>query len=315
MLFVKPSLLKERGIIGMNRRNVDYIARYNSRKLYPIVDNKLITKEYAKKHNIAVPELIDSIEYQFQIKQLEKILSGIDKFVVKPAQGAGGKGILVIIDRKGDTFYKPSGMEVSFDDIKRHISNILSGLHSLGGKTDVAMFEKLVDFDPVFEPYSYEGVPDVRMIVFQGYPVMAMLRCSTHESDGKANLHQGAVGVGIDLKTGRSLFAVQDGRMIDKHPDTGCAFSELKVPHWETILPLSAACYEMTGMGYLGCDIVIDKNLGALILEVNARPGLAIQIANDTGLLKRLKMVEEHAPKSTSPEERVAYSLEHFVTD
>lgn len=315
MLFVKPSLLKERGIIGMNRRNVDYIARYNSRKLYPIVDNKLVTKQYAKKHNIAVPELIDSIRYQFEIKQLEKILEGIDKFVVKPAQGAGGKGILVIVDRKGDTFYKPSGKEVSLNDIKRHISNILSGLHSLGGKTDVAMFEKLVDFDPVFERYSYEGVPDVRMIVFQGYPVMAMLRCSTHESDGKANLHQGAVGVGIDIKTGRSLFAVQDGRMIEKHPDTGSAFSELQVPHWEQILPLSAACYEMTGMGYLGCDIVIDKNLGALILEVNARPGLAIQIANDKGLLKRLKLIEEKAPKSTSPEERVQYSLDHFSAD
>ncbi len=315
MLFITSSQLKERGIIGMNQRNVDYISRHNPRKLYPIVDNKLITKEYAKKHDIAVPELIHSIAYQFEIKQIEKILANIDKFVVKPAQGAGGKGILVITDRKGDTFYKPSGMEVSFDDIKRHISNILSGLHSLGGRTDVAMFEKLVDFDPVFAPYSYEGVPDVRMIVFQGYPVMAMLRCSTHESDGKANLHQGAVGVGIDIKTGRSLFAVQHGRNIERHPDTNSVFSELKVPHWEAILPLSAACYEMTGMGYLGCDIVIDKNLGALILEVNARPGLAIQIANNKGLLKRLKFVEEKAPKSATPEERSRFSVEHFATN
>lgn len=313
MLFVKPSLLRSRGIMGMNQRNVDYIARNNPRKLYPIVDNKLITKEYAKKHNIAVPELIDSIQFQFEIKNVETILKGIDKFVIKPAQGAGGKGILVITDRKGDSFYKPSGMEISFDDIKRHISNILSGLHSLGGKTDVAMFEKLVDFDPVFEPYSYEGVPDVRMIVYQGYPVMAMLRCSTHASDGKANLHQGAVGVGIDIKTGRSLFAVQNGRNIERHPDTDSVFSELKVPHWDAILPLSAACYEMTGMGYLGCDIVIDKNKGALILEVNARPGLAIQIANNKGLLDRLDYVEHKAPKSTSPEERAAFSVEHFA--
>ncbi|MFD2230408.1 alpha-L-glutamate ligase-like protein [Alkalimarinus sediminis] len=312
MLFVKPSLLRSRGIMGMNQRNVDYISRNNPRKLYPIVDNKLITKKYAKKHNIAVPELIDSIQYQFEIKNLETILKGIDKFVIKPAQGAGGKGILVITDRKGDSFYKPSGMEVSFDDIKRHISNILSGLHSLGGKTDVAMFEKLVDFDPVFEPYSYEGVPDVRMIVYQGYPVMAMLRCSTHASDGKANLHQGAVGVGIDIKTGRSLFAVQNGRNIERHPDTNSVFSELQVPHWDAILPLSAACYEMTGMGYLGCDIVIDKHKGALILEVNARPGLAIQIANNKGLLDRLNYVEHKAPKSASPEERAAFSVEHF---
>lgn len=315
MLFVKPSILKARGIMGMNQRNVDYIARNNPRKLYPIVDNKLITKKYAKKHNIAVPELIDSIQYQFEIKNIEKLLSGIDKFVIKPAQGAGGKGILVITDRKGDIFYKPSGAEVSFNDIKRHISNILSGLHSLGGKTDVAMFEKLVDFDPVFEPYSYEGVPDVRMIVYQGYPVMAMLRCSTHSSDGKANLHQGAVGVGIDIKTGRSLFAVQNGRNIERHPDTNSVFSELVVPHWDAILPLSAACYEMTGMGYLGCDIVIDKHKGALILEVNARPGLAIQIANNKGLLDRLDYVEQKAPKSLTPEERAAFSVEHFAAD
>ena len=61
----------------------------------------------------------------------------------------------------------------------------------------------------------YEGVPDIRIVVFNGYPVMAMLRLATHASDGKANLHQGAVGVGLALDSGRCLNAVQYGRAAE----------------------------------------------------------------------------------------------------
>ena len=112
--------------------------------------------------------------------------------VIKPAQGSGGKGILVIIKHKDGVYTKPSGVEINKQDVERHITNTMAGLFSLGGKNDVAMVEDLIQFDDVFDGFSYEGVPDVRVIVFKGYPVMAMMRCSTAASDGKANLHQGA---------------------------------------------------------------------------------------------------------------------------
>ena len=140
---------------------------------------------------------------------------------------------------------------------------------------------------------------------------MAMLRCSTRESDGKANLHQGAVGVGIDMASGKALFAVQHDNPVTKHPDTGYDFSELEIPHWEKMLTLSASCYEVTHLGYLGVDIVLDKNLGPLILELNARPGLAIQIANRTGALKRFDMIDKQSDKADITE-RVTFSMNHF---
>jgi len=310
-MFANPFTLKKLGILGMNKRNIHYIGAQNNRKYYPLVDNKLKTKVIAQNAGIAVPKLLATIERQSQLRKLKDILDGLDKFVVKPAQGSGGKGILVIVKREGDTFFKPNGHGLELRDIHRDISNILSGLYSLGGKPDVAMIEQLVEFDPIFDRYSYEGVPDIRVIIYKGYPAMAMLRCSTRESDGKANLHQGAVGVGINMTTGKSLSAVQHGLPVTHHPDTGYDFSELKIPHWEKILTLAASCYEVTHLGYLGVDIVLDKNLGPLILELNARPGLAIQIANRTGAVKRFDLIDKQTEK-LGIRERVIFSMNHF---
>lgn len=312
--FASPAKLRQAGVLGMNRRNVDCILRYNERRLFPLVDNKLKTKHAAIAAGIAVPELIGVIRYQFEVRQLDQLLSGRSGFVVKPVQGSGGKGILVIVDRDGDQFVKPSGQRVDLAYIKRHISNILSGLFSLGGRADHAMLEALVDFDESLSRYSYEGVPDVRVIVYRGYPVMAMIRCATHRSDGKANLHQGAVGVGLNLADGRAICAVQEGDLIDCHPDTGQSFAELQVPHWHNILRLAAAAHEMTGLGYLGADIVLDKNRGPLILELNARPGLSIQVANQSGLLNRLHTIDaEVQTPLAAVAQRVTFSQQVFT--
>ncbi|OUR81584.1 alpha-L-glutamate ligase-like protein [Cycloclasticus sp. 46_120_T64] len=292
MKWATPSQLRKQGILGMNSRNIDYIGRSNERRLYPLVDNKLKTKNAAIKMGMSVPKLIGVVEIQHEIQNLERLLDGIKQFVIKPAQGSGGRGILVIKDRRGDDFIKTSGELVSFRDIRRHTSNILSGLYSLGGRVDVAMIEDMIDFDPMLSKYSYEGVPDIRVIIYHGYPVMAMMRCSTHASDGKANLHQGAVGVGIDILSGCSLYAVQNGNKISQHPDTHHSFDELKLPHWDEILRLAASCYEMTDLGYFGADIVLDEKNGPVVLELNARPGLAIQMANQAGLKKCLKTID-----------------------
>ena len=310
-MFANPFKLKALGVLGMNKRNIHYIGPNNDRKNYPLVDNKLKTKIIAQNAGIAVPKLLNTVENQSQLRNLKEMLAGLDSFVVKPSQGSGGKGILVIVRREGESFFKPNGQRLELRDIQRDISNILSGLYSLGGKRDVAMIEKLVDFDPIFARYSYEGVPDIRIIIYKGYPAMAMLRCSTRKSDGKANLHQGAVGVGLDIATGKALFAVQNGIPVTHHPDTGYDFSELEIPYWKKILTLAASCYEVTQLGYLGVDIVLDKNLGPLILELNARPGLAIQIANRIGAVKRYDVIDTQKEQADASQ-RVEFSMTHF---
>ncbi len=310
--FTTPAKLNKVGVIGMNRRNVELIAQNNPRRLYPLVDDKLQTKRVTEEVGIAVPTTIGVARTQYHVGQLGEFLRDLKGFVIKPSKGSGGKGILVITGRDGEDFVKPSGSRVTLKELQHHVSSTLSGLYSLGGKTDVAMIETLVEFSDVFDGFSHEGVPDIRVILYRGYPVMAMTRLSTRESDGKANLHQGAVGLGIDIATGRSLKAVQHGKPIEHHPDTGRKLSELKVPYWETLLNLTSRCYDVTGLGYLGADIVLDKKLGPLVLELNARPGLAIQIANGMGMRPRLALINSQCDIERNAEERVAYVMEVF---
>lgn len=312
-MFTTPAKLKQAGIIGMNHRNVVCIARNNPRRLYPRVDNKLITKVLANEVGIAVPKLIGVVKTQGHVRELKEFLRDEQTFVMKPAKGSGGKGILVITGRDGDDYLKPSGERVSHADVCKHASNTLSGLFSLGGSNDVAMIEELVDFDPAFDGFSYQGVPDIRIILYKGYPVMAMTRLSTKDSDGKANLHQGAVGLGIDIGSGKALKAVQHGQMITHHPDTGKDLREFYVPNWTDFLNLASQCYEVTELGYLGADIVLDANLGPLILELNARPGLAIQMANGVGMQTRFDAVEPEVEKNRDYLERVAFSQKNFA--
>ncbi|MCC4266150.1 alpha-L-glutamate ligase-like protein [Oceanimonas baumannii] len=314
--YASPFELSRHGIMGMNQRNISYISRYNPRRLYPLVDDKLKTKQISLDAGVTVPDLVGVIEYQHQVSGLWDIVKDWPGFCIKPAKGSGGKGITVIVDHDRKNFTKPSGKAESIEDLERHVSNILAGLYSLGGKPDVALIEALINFDDVFDGFSYEGVPDTRVIVFKGFPIMAMMRLSTKASDGKANLHQGAVGVGLDINTGRAIRAVQFNAAVRHHPDTGRDLFELKVPYWEQLLNLSSSCYEMSGLGYIGTDMVLDKQKGPMLLELNARPGLAIQTANAAGLVPRLRKIEKLGKKITmTPEERVAFSRREFSSE
>ena len=136
-------------------------------------------------------------------------------------------------------------------------------------------------------------MPDIRVVVYRGYPAMAMVRLPTRASDGKANLHQGAVGAGVDMSSGETLTGVLDNEIVDEHPDTGALVTGLMIPQWDFILQTSARGYEVTGLGYLGVDMVVDADKGPMILEMNARPGLNIQIANCTGLTTRIARIDE----------------------
>ncbi|MFI4956733.1 MAG: alpha-L-glutamate ligase-like protein [Gammaproteobacteria bacterium] len=311
--FAVLKALKKMGILGMNQRNAEFIQLYNPRKNFPLVDNKILTKKLASQVGIGVPELYCVVEIEHQIAQLHEALKKYSSFVIKPAHGSGGTGIVVITGRRGNNYLKSDGTIMTPDDLSFHVSNTLSGLYSLGGYPDAAMIEYRVEFDPLFQEVSYQGVPDIRVIVFQGYPVMAMVRLPTRQSGGKANLHQGAIGVGVDIQTGYTRTGVQHNQLATLHPDTGSPVEGITIPHWEHLLVYCARCYELTGLGYIGADIVLDKNKGPMMLEMNARPGLAIQIANQKGLLPRLNRIKEIVHEKRTPEERVAFVLKDPV--
>ena len=309
--FASPKALHEAGILGMNSRNFKFISKYNKRRRYPLVDDKVQTKALAQKFGITTPRLIGTIEYQHQVSDFQDMVKDWESFVIKPAHGSGGKGVLVIKSHTENTYFTPSGRMLTYKDIYQHLSNTLSGLYSLGGQYDTAVLEEMVNFSHIFDDYSYQCIPYVRLIVYRGYPVMAMTRLATAASGGRANLHQGAVGVGLDIKTGKTLKAVMRNLPITHHPDTHADLSKIEVPLWKEHLLIGAKAYEMTRLGYLGADIVLDANKGPMMLELNARPGLAVQIANGIGLGKVLKKVDKFYPKRLSPEERVEFLLNY----
>lgn len=316
-LFRTARRLREIGLIGIGERNANYVLRYNHRRFYPRVDDKLITKQLALEVGLPVPELYAVVRAEHEIRKLHETLKSRDQFVVKPAHGSGGDGILVITGRRGDKYRRSNGELMSRGDFEHHLSNGLSGLFSLGGQPDHLLVEHYVQFDPIFDQVSFRGVPDVRIIVFLGYPVMAMIRLPTRMSDGKANLHQGAIGVGIDIPTGLTKRGVWGTEIIREHPDTEHSIVDLVIPHWDNLLLMAARCYELSELGYVGVDFVLDRNLGPLILELNARPGLAIQIANGNGLGHRLAKVEAlvtQGAANNDPFERVAFARRNFAT-
>ena len=314
-MFGVAKKLRAAGVLGLNERNADFIMRLNPRRLYPRVDDKVITKELALQAGMAVPEMYGVIRNQGEVRRFGEIVANRESFVVKPAQGSGGDGILVVTgrsQRKRDSFRLSSGVRISEAEIKHHLSNIVGGQYSLSGNPDKALIEYCVHFDPTFAEVSYQGVPDIRIIVYLGYPVMAMVRLPTRASDGKANLHQGAVGAGVCLATGETLTGVLDNDVVDEHPDTGALITGLRIPHWDFIMESAARGYEVTGLGYLGVDTVIDREKGPLILEMNARPGLNIPIANCTGLACRIKRIDKIFNAAATPDERAQICRQEF---
>ncbi len=295
MMLGLRAALRRNGVLGLNERNANYIQRFNERRLYPLVDNKLRTKRLAIEADIAVPDLYGVIASQHDVRQLADIVGEHRDFVIKPAHGTGGDGILVVTGRSArrqHLYYMADGEVITESGIRHHVSNIVSGQYSFVGTRDSAMIEYRVRTDPFFGPITFQGVPDIRVLVYRGYPVMAMVRLPTRRSRGKANLHQGAVGVGVAIDTGRTIVGVLGNDIVHDHPDTDEPIGDLEIPQWYECLVLAARCHELTGLGYLGADIVLDRFRGPLILEINARPGLNIQIANRVGLRDRLTQVD-----------------------
>jgi len=311
-MFALARQLKEAGVLGINGRNALYQLMYNERKNYPLVDDKLLSKQIAQKIGLAVPDLYGVIEEPHQVESVGDLIAPYEDFVIKPAQGSGGDGILVFTGRSGGMYRQANGRLLDLDDIRFHINNVLSGIFSLGGQDDKALIEYRVKFNPLFERIAYEGVPDVRIVVFLGVPAMAMVRLPTRMSGGRANLHQGCIGAGVDMATGKTLSAVFKNSIVEEHPDTNAPVRGVPIPNWDDLLRIAAQSYELTNLGYQGIDLVLDSERGPLMLELNARPGLNIQIANGEGIAIRLEMIKANIDKLTSLDGRVNFAKENF---
>lgn len=301
-------IIKNRNrILGMNSRNLDYIRPNNLLEAKKLADNKLLSKKLLKKNNIAVPALIAKIKNREDLENFDwQTLP--ETFALKPNRGFGGEGILIVYGKKKPArngcaatqasennesiWIKADGSLITTNDLKSHIRNILDGSFSLSNTPDIAFFEERLQLLKLFKPYTFKGIPDIRVVIFNKVPVMAMLRLPTRESGGKANLQQQAIGVGIDMASGITTTAIQGkNKFIEQIPNTRLVLSGIKIPYWKDILTLAVKSQEISRLGFLGADVAIDKKLGPVILELNARPGLSIQLANRAGLKERMERV------------------------
>lgn len=273
----------------MNRRNLDYVYPYNARSDFPIANDKLLCKEMLAPLDVPLAKTHFSYRYFYELGNLPDDLAGLADFVIKPSNGSAGNGILVIVGRDGDEWLGINGKRYTIDALRRHISDIIFGVYSFDTQ-DAAIIEQRVIQHHVIDALFERGLSDVRIILFQHEPVLAMSRVPTLASDGKANLHQGAVGLGIDLDSGRTHYAMLQGEPIHRHPDSLVSLLEVAIPFWEEILFHSRRVAEAVPLKYLGIDIAIGEQ-GPVLLEINARPGLEIQNINQQAMRHLLEAV------------------------
>ncbi len=272
------------GLMGINHRNLEIIQPLNRRKYFPQADDKLQTKTLLEDSSVPVPRTHAVIDSYVEIDAVWEQLIQLENIVIKPTMGKGGGGILVLQNMGEGSFSTPSGRIMGRDAILKHIGDILFGVFSFGNPTDKALVEERIIPHDFFHTIYDRGVADLRIIVLKGEPVMAMLRVPTSRSDGKANLHQGAVGIAVSLADGMLSAGSLKGESISLHPDSQVEFRGRVLPLWPDVLETAVKAASCVNLGYVGVDIVIDAERGPLVLELNARPGLEIQVVNGTGL-------------------------------
>jgi len=287
-----------RRVLSINQRNLQYIYPHNRRRDYPLADDKLKTKELLAPHGIPMPRTYHVYGYFYELENLSRDLGALDDFVIKPAQGRAGNGIVVVAGREGEQWVSVTGRRHSLAELKKALSDIIFGIYSFDLKDSAIVEERLIQH-PEMSRISPNGLADIRLILFNGEPVMAMTRLATLQSGGRANIHQGALGVGIDLKTGRTVHAVLGGRPVQVHPDNQAPVVGMQIPQWKEVLDIAVHSARLLPLQYLGVDIAVTPE-GPVLVEVNVRPGLEIQNANFQGLAGLLaeKAAEGEAEKS-----------------
>ena len=297
-------------VLGLNERYLNYIRPYNLKRSVSIADNKILTKKILSKNNIPVPKKIALIRNREELNLMD--FNELPKsFVIKAAHGVRGGGVEIFYSKyKEGNWIISQGKKMRIEEIRVLCRDILEGKYSLHNESDIVLIEERVRPHRIFRYYSYKGTPDIRVIVFNNIPVMGMLRLPTKKSGGRANLDLRAIGTGIDMAVGKTTSAIIGKRdFIEKTPEYKLPLSGLRIPYWNKMLSYSIEASKVTGLGFAAVDFLIDKENGPVIVELNARAGLSIQLANQAGLKERLIKASGINIKTTERGVRLAKDL------
>lgn len=292
---------RAREVLGLNARDLLYVYGLNERRHFPIVDDKVRTKAVLQAAGVPTPETLVVLATLAQVTHARELLERSGPFVIKPARGRQGGGIIVVAGHEGGGFRSAGGKLIGWEELRRCMGDILFGVHSVG-QSDVVLVERRIQAHPSLGALAGSGLPDIRVILLRGDPVMAMMRVATRESGGRANLHRGALGVGLRLSDGLAFRCMSRRLAVREHPDNHAPVLGFHAPFWDEVLDVARRAVATVPLPYLGVDIVIDAERGPLVMEMNARPGLEIQNVNGRGLRRRLRRVSRARPRRPGTE-------------
>ncbi len=279
---------RARQVLGINARNLLYVHGLNPRRYFPLADDKVRTKGVLEAAGVPTPPTLAVLATLAEVSAARSLFERLGEFVLKPARGRQGRGILVVTGREGQSFLTAGGPSLDWERLRRAMGDILFAVHSFGS-ADTVLVERRIRPHPAILDLAASGLPDVRVIVLRGDPAMAMLRLATRESGGRANLHQGALGVALRLADGLAFRCAVRGRDVPRHPDVGVPTTGFRMPFWDAILSAARQAAKAIPLPYLGVDVTLDETMGPVVMEVNARPGLEIQNVNGRGLRRVLE--------------------------
>ena len=310
-------MVLEKDILGMNARNQLFVP-LNPPRAAAICKSKYATKLLLQSKNIPTAEIYGVLGTQEDIDEFDWHKLTKD-FVIKPTNGHAGKGVIAFRHQHADKEHWTDvvGKTWSLDDIKLHSADILAGQYSTHGSNHNIIVEERVPIHPKLLKYTYKGTPDTRVIVFNSVPVMAMLRLPTEESEGRANVSQGAIAVGIDIATGITTHAVaHKNQPIQFLPNTKLKLNGIQIPFWQQVLKIAVEAARAAELTFTGVDLFVHKEKGPMVVELNAYPGLSIQMANREGLKRRLERVQDLNVLNADHGVKIGQALfaEHFAT-
>ncbi len=292
-------------ILGLNKRNIDYIKKLNPQKSIRLADNKYKTKLFLQQRWIPVPQTYAYIADRKQLLDFDFATLPSDVFVAKPNKWSKGKGVFILerlaefqppislswwnkfSDYISDFLYKdipyyPYGYRTKwsmFSDrsLKKKLVAILEWNYTLANRQDAVLVEEKLIPGAWFEQFCQYGLADIRVIVCNLVPVAAMLRIPTEQSGWVANLAQGGMACGIDITTWQiRTIATSDAIYYDNFPDEYKYLYKYIIPFWDDILLHSANTQYFVNMGYVWLDWIITAD-GPKLLEVNGKAWLEIQ--------------------------------------
>jgi hypothetical protein len=261
-------------------------ASIYNKKNNVLFDNKLICYQLCSVAGFPLPVqfgmLLPSDDYRSNISDIFNS-SGLDKIIIKPYDGQGGKGIVVCYKNDGKIYIKRKSDTCTLDEFELDYPAVL---------------QEYVKQHAFTEDYS-SSTNTIRVVTLYTNDnavivVGAFMRFGLGLSDVD-NLSSGGIAVGVDVASGELYERAIgfDGTTYTSHPSSGKLFKGFVIPFWKEVLRLSESVQKNFNFHkMLGLDVCVTEN-GPLIIEINSDSDMVALEMTYGPILKRKEVWDE----------------------